>query len=129
MVSLVLLVISGGEDVKMLVGVFAIAAFRLLPAMKNILTSWTQVQNSAYCLDVIEAGLSDDKSGVDREELCITFEKEISKLERLNPQSPDYSVQFGYLQTILELPWNEYTRLNSKIYQYNSVIHRILMRY
>ena len=77
-VSLVLLVISGGEDVKMLVGVFAIAAFRLLPAMKNILTSWTQVQNSVYCLDVIEAGLSDDKSGVDREELCITFEKEIS---------------------------------------------------
>lgn len=28
-----------------------------------------------------------------------------------------------------ELPWSEYARLNSKIYQYNSVIHRILMRY
>ncbi|NLA62749.1 MAG: endopeptidase La, partial [Bacteroidales bacterium] len=43
------------------------------------------------------------------EEVAKTFEKEISKLERLNPQSPDYSVQYGYLQTILELPWNEYT--------------------
>ncbi len=42
-------------------------------------------------------------------EVAKTFEKEISKLERLNPQSPDYSVQYGYLQTILELPWNEYT--------------------
>lgn len=28
-----------------------------------------------------------------------------------------------------ELPWTEYTRLNSRIYQYNSVIHRIFMRY
>ncbi|NLA63492.1 MAG: endopeptidase La, partial [Bacteroidales bacterium] len=34
------------------------------------------------------------------EEVAKTFEKEISKLERLNPQSPDYSVQYGYLQTI-----------------------------
>lgn len=39
-----------------------------------------------------------------------TFEKELLKLERLNPQSPDYSVQYGYLQTILELPWNEYSK-------------------
>ena len=46
------------------------------------------------------------------EEVSKTFEKEISKLERLNPQSPDYSVQYGYLQTILELPWNEYTEDN-----------------
>ena len=41
-----------------------------------------------------------------------TFEKELKKLERLNPQSPDYSVQYGYLETILDLPWNEYTKDN-----------------
>ncbi|MBP1616232.1 MAG: Lon protease [Bacteroidetes bacterium] len=40
------------------------------------------------------------------------FEKELSKLERLHPQSPDYSTQFVYLQTILDLPWNEYTKDN-----------------
>ena len=40
------------------------------------------------------------------------FEKEVKKLERLNPQSPDYSVQYGYVQTIVELPWNEYTQDN-----------------
>ncbi|HBL34850.1 MAG TPA: endopeptidase La, partial [Porphyromonadaceae bacterium] len=39
-------------------------------------------------------------------------EKEISKLERLNPQSPDYSVQYGYIELILDLPWNEYTKDN-----------------
>ena len=39
-----------------------------------------------------------------------TFEKEVKKLERLNPQSPDYSTQYQYLQTILDLPWNKYTK-------------------
>ncbi|MDO5664064.1 MAG: endopeptidase La [Bacteroidia bacterium] len=43
-------------------------------------------------------------------EVAETFEKELAKLERLHPQSPDYSVQFGYLETIVELPWNEYTK-------------------
>ena len=43
-------------------------------------------------------------------EVAEIFEKEITKLERLHPQSPDYSVQFAYLQAILDLPWNEYTK-------------------
>lgn len=39
-------------------------------------------------------------------------DKEVKKLERLHPQSPDYSTQITYLQTILELPWNVYTKDN-----------------
>ena len=38
------------------------------------------------------------------------FQKELAKLERLNPQSPDYSVQYTYLDQILNLPWNVFTR-------------------
>lgn len=53
-----------------------------------------------------------------------TFEKEVKKLERLNPQSPDYSVQFGYLQTILELPWNEYTKDNFNLKNAQKVLDR-----
>ena len=33
------------------------------------------------------------------------FEKEMSKLERYNPTSPDYSIQFNYIQFMLDLPW------------------------
>jgi len=40
------------------------------------------------------------------------FEKELKKLERLNPQSPDYSVQYGYLDQLLNLPWETYTKDN-----------------
>jgi len=38
------------------------------------------------------------------------FEREVSKLDRLNPQSPDYNVQLTYLQTILQLPWGYCTK-------------------
>ena len=58
------------------------------------------------------------------EEVAKTFEKEISKLERLNPQSPDYSVQYGYLQTILELPWNEYSEDNFNLDNAQKVLDR-----
>lgn len=41
-----------------------------------------------------------------------TFLKELVKLERTHPQSPDYSVQLNYLQTMLNLPWGVYTTDN-----------------
>ena len=34
------------------------------------------------------------------------FEKELHKLSRLQPMSPDYSLQYSYLETLLDLPWN-----------------------
>jgi len=48
-------------------------------------------------------------------EAADTFEKEVSKLERINPQAPDYSVQLTYLQTMLSLPWGIYTEDNLNI--------------
>ena len=44
------------------------------------------------------------------EEVAKTFEKECDKLDQLNPQSPDYNVQLTYLQTMVALPWGEYTQ-------------------
>lgn len=40
------------------------------------------------------------------------FEKELNKLSRLNPAAADYSVQANYVQTLLDLPWNEYSTDN-----------------
>ena len=43
------------------------------------------------------------------EETGKLFRKELDKLDMLNPQSPEYSIQFSYLQTMISLPWGEYT--------------------
>ena len=40
------------------------------------------------------------------------FKKEIQKMERMSPHSPDYSTQMNYLQTLLDLPWNEFSKDN-----------------
>ena len=37
------------------------------------------------------------------------FEKEMAKLERYNPSSPDYSIQYNYIQFMLDLPWGKKT--------------------
>lgn len=43
------------------------------------------------------------------EEVKETFEKELGRLQRMNPQVAEYSVQRNYLDLLLELPWNEYS--------------------
>ena len=40
------------------------------------------------------------------------FKKEVERLRRMNPMAPDYSVQLSYLQTVLDLPWGEFTKDN-----------------
>ena len=37
------------------------------------------------------------------------FQKELAKLDNIHPQSPDYPIQLNYLQTLVDLPWGEYT--------------------
>lgn len=44
------------------------------------------------------------------EEVDKAFQKEMDKLERMNPAVAEYGVQMNYLDVLLELPWNEYTK-------------------
>jgi len=45
-------------------------------------------------------------------EIAEIFEKEIKKLQRMNPQAAEYSIQVNYLEVLVELPWEEYTEDN-----------------
>ena len=53
-----------------------------------------------------------------------TFEKELMKLERINPQSPDYHVQLNYLQLFVSLPWGEHTDDNLDISNARKVLDK-----
>ncbi|MCQ2177667.1 MAG: endopeptidase La [Bacteroidales bacterium] len=46
------------------------------------------------------------------EKVAEQFDKELAKLEKYNPSSPDYSVQYNYLEFMLNLPWNDMSRDN-----------------
>jgi len=57
-------------------------------------------------------------------EVAEIFEKELNKLERTHPHSPDYPVQMNYVETILELPWNEYTKDNFDLKRAQRTLNR-----
>ena len=52
------------------------------------------------------------------------FDKELSKLNRINIQSPDYNVQLQYLQTVVGLPWDECTKDNTDIKRAEKKLNR-----
>lgn len=88
-IAMTLLVAFGQGDMKLMVGVFAVAAFRLLPALRSMLSGWTQVQNALFCLDTIEAGLSEEQENMqDSDQESITFEKNIH-IDNLSYAYPD----------------------------------------
>ena len=52
------------------------------------------------------------------------FDKEISRLQRMNPQMPDYAVQRNYLELLLELPWNEYSQDKFDLKRAEKILNR-----
>lgn len=57
--GLALLIGAGREDLGLMSGVFAVAAFRLLPAIRSILNNWGTLQNASYTLEIVAEGIAD----------------------------------------------------------------------
>ena len=57
-------------------------------------------------------------------EIAEYFEAEFEKTDILNPHSPDYSTQIQYLQTLVDLPWNEYTEDNLSLDRAEKILNR-----
>lgn len=53
-----------------------------------------------------------------------TFQKEISKLERMNPNAAEYSVQMNYLELLLDLPWSEMTKDHFDLRKAEKILNR-----
>ena len=53
-----------------------------------------------------------------------TFLHELEKMERLNPQSPDYQVQYNYLETMLQLPWGQFASENLNLTRAQRVLNK-----
>ncbi len=52
------------------------------------------------------------------------FERELSKMRRMNPQAPDFGIQRNYLELFLELPWNEYSKDNFDLKRAQKILDR-----
>lgn len=56
-------------------------------------------------------------------EIAEYFKQEYDKTDILNPHSPDYSNQIQYLQTLVDLPWNEYTEDNLSLQRAEKILN------
>lgn len=56
------------------------------------------------------------------EEVKTAFYRELNKLSRYNPSSPDYSIQYSYLETLLDLPWNEDSPLSTSLNEAETIL-------
>jgi ATP-dependent Lon protease len=76
----------------------------------------------------LEQEIKDMESAAEKKkwqpEVSEVFHKELEKLRRLNPASGEYSVQHNYLQTMLDLPWNEYTKDNFDLARARKILDR-----
>ena len=52
------------------------------------------------------------------------FDKEMQKLQRMNPQASEYSVALNYLDLLTDLPWNEYTEDNFDLKRAKKILDR-----
>ena len=57
-------------------------------------------------------------------ETAEVFNKELEKLGRLNPAAGEYSVQMNYVQTMLDLPWKEYTKDNFNLKRAQNILDK-----
>lgn len=57
--GLALLIGTGGGDLGLMSGVFAVAAFRMIPAVRSILNSWVTLQNASHTIAVVEEGIGE----------------------------------------------------------------------
>ena len=58
------------------------------------------------------------------EKVKTQFEKEVAKLQRMNPQAAEYATQRNYLELLLDLPWNEFSKDNFDLKRAEKVLHR-----
>ena len=87
--------------------------------IKNIQSELGEGENS----DIVELERKAQKLNMPQK-VADTFKREIDKFKKINPQSPDYSIQLNYLQTIVALPWGIGNNDNLNIKNAERVLER-----
>lgn len=94
--GLALLIGTGSGDLGLVSGVFAVAAFRLIPAVRSVLNSWVMLQNASHTIAVVAEGISDAPRKEVPEEIPFTFRQAI-ELRGLGFAFPDGQTLFSGL--------------------------------
>ena len=90
-VGLALLLLVGEGNLGVVGGAFAVAAYRMIPAVRGILNGWNTLQNASYSIDVVAEGVKGDANDTQVETGTFTFSKQI-EIKDLTFAFPDGGV-------------------------------------
>jgi len=90
---------------------------------QQIRTIQDELGNNPQEQDVREMELRSEKKKWD-EKVAKLFRKELDKLRRMNPQGAEYTVQLNFLDTLLDLPWNEFSKDNLELKHAQKVLDK-----
>ena len=91
-----LLIGTGSGDLGLVSGVFAVAAFRLIPAVRAVLNSWVTLQNASHTITVVKEGISDKLQQGTQNQTPFTLKQNI-ELRKLSFAFPDGHTLFSNL--------------------------------
>lgn len=88
-IGIALLLTLGDGDLRIMSGIFALAAFRLIPCVRSVMGSWTTIRTYSNCIDIIADGMAESTTPeVEQQLKPITFEREI-RAEQISFAYPD----------------------------------------
>ena len=87
---------TGSGDLGLVSGVFAVAAFRLIPAVRAVLNSWVTLQNASHTITVVKEGISDKLQQGTQNQTPFTLKQNI-ELRKLSFAFPDGHTLFSNL--------------------------------
>lgn len=96
-VGLALLLLVGEGNLGVVGGVFAVAAYRMIPAVRGILNGWNTFQNASYSIDVVMEGIKEDEMPVEDIGDEFTFNHAI-EIQDLGFKFPDGGVILDHFQ-------------------------------
>lgn len=99
-VGLALLLLVGEGNLGVVGGVFAISAYRMIPAVRGILNGWNTLQNASYSIDVVVDGIKEDDVPVEESEGSFTFTNAI-EINDLGFTFPDGGVILDHFQATI----------------------------
>ncbi|MBE6286953.1 MAG: ABC transporter ATP-binding protein [Mediterranea massiliensis] len=96
-VGLALLMLTSDGNLGVMSGVFAVAAYRMIPAVRGILNSWASLQNAAYSIKVVADGIEDNSKQPETDEAASFSFKEKIEIKQLGFTYPDGTHVFSNL--------------------------------
>lgn len=99
-VGLMLLLLVGEGNLGVVGGVFAVAAYRMIPAVRSILNGWNTLQNASYSIEVVVDGLKEDIIPENEAEEMFSFSHTI-EIDNLGFAFPDGGVILNHFSTTI----------------------------